>query len=478
MTAANLRTALAAACLGLALLLPAWSAERAPVPAERLKLPPDAPVGGTLGQLSALLEGIAPVKGQTLKTAPRSGRPKGFSQELYQQVAPAVVLVRTSDGMGTGFFIHPDGWILTNNHVIREARPDPRTGALQATVFLGELVEGDMQPVPEGIPALVYKTTAVKDLALLKLQKKPARPAKLAVLALADKEPIIGQDCVAIGHPAAGMLWTLRNGIVSQKGTWPREMTDVAASLLGYSGDSPQRRQLQKTLGTLEKRKVLLSSCGLNPGDSGGPLVDREGRVIAVSFAVPKIDTEREVDLGKFSYHIHLDEVKAFLADRDRLPAEPPPEVPDVLPPASRFVLADLDGDGISETLLFGTAAGEAPTGLLLDLKGANGRMPAGSLSDPAKLAGWKFQFALQRLPHATSFYATTGEGPPDLILRDFDGDGKADLVLHRDAKGWRAAPGEGRPLLDPQRFAGEDLQARFRPFVHSFGNLLEKPKK
>jgi S1-C subfamily serine protease len=478
MSRARFCTPLAAASLGLALALTAGQAAD-PKPAvspDRLQLPPNAPLGATPAQLAGLLEpAVQPDKGP-LKPAPREGRPKGF-EDLYPRVAPAVVVVRTEDGHGTGFLVHADGWVLTNHHVVRGARADPATGALRVLVFVGELVDGEMRLVPEGVPALVYKTSPAKDLALLKLTVKPPRPAKLPVLVLSDKEPVVGRDCVAVGHPAAGLLWTLRSGIVSQKGRWPEEMTDLVAATLGVAAAGPEHAELKELLRGVEKRKVLLSTCGLNPGDSGGPLVDRDGRVIAVSFAVPQIDKERQVDLARFSYHVHLDEVRAFLADREKLPAQAPPDIPDVMPRGVRCALADMDSDGTPETLLFGVPRTPLPTGLLLDLKESNGRLTAADLADPDKRARWKFQFALHRQPHPTAFYATSGEGPPDLILRDFDGDGKADLQLRFDGKSWHPSPGDGQDLIDPKLFTDRDLQAKFRPFAAPFRRML-KPER
>jgi hypothetical protein len=62
------------------------------------------------------------------------------------------------------------------------------------------------------------------------------------------------------------------------------------------------------------------------------------------------------------------------------------------------------------------------------------------------------------------------------LILRDFDGDGKADLQLRREGDRWLASPGQGRSLVDPELFADPELQARFERFAQSLRGLVARP--
>src|SRR5262249_23667789 len=85
-------------------------------------------------------------------------------QVPFQKVAPAVVMVKTSQEHGTGFLISPDGWGVTNSHVIRAPRPDVKEGKRQVEVFFGKLEAGGMQFIPQSVPALVYKDDRVRDL--------------------------------------------------------------------------------------------------------------------------------------------------------------------------------------------------------------------------------------------------------------------------------------------------------------------------
>ena len=229
-------------------------------------------------------------------------RSRGQGVKLYPQVAPAVVIVRTSDGMGTGWIVDADGWIVTNHHVIADAEFDEATGAPKAKVFLGTLREGFMHfdESNQGLSALVYKSSSTQDLALLKVDP-PARGA-LPYVPLAAKVPVPGSDCIAIGHPAAGILWSVRDGTVSGVGRWPGDFVDEVMHRLGAGDD--ERKRLATELERTPQMQVVVSTCGINSGDSGGPLVDDHGNLFAVSFAKPSDPTR-----DKFAYHIHLDEV-------------------------------------------------------------------------------------------------------------------------------------------------------------------------
>src|SRR5438105_2544621 len=94
------------------------------------------------------------------------------------------------------------------------------------------MIDGLMKVRDEALPALVYKASEDKDLALLKLTRLPAGVRTLPTVPLAKQNATPGMDCVAIGHPAAGMLWTVRSGEVAGIGNWPHEMIDVVMQRL------------------------------------------------------------------------------------------------------------------------------------------------------------------------------------------------------------------------------------------------------
>lgn len=458
------RVAIGLALLGLTSLCLFESEAAAPEDDEaalrKLRLPRDAVLGASPEQIARALLKIGAEEWKPLVNEEKT---RGPAAELYPRVAPAVVIVRTDKGHGTGAIIDPAGWIVTNHHVIADAAVDGETGAQKVTIHLGRLDGDSMRLLPEGVPGLVYKSSEEKDLALVKLTRMPPGVTKLPYLELAKKVPAPGSDCVAIGHPASGLLWTVRGGEISGVGDWPREMTDLAAAALGAS--VREREQLAKLLAEARQRKVVLSTCGINFGDSGGPLVNSRGELIAVTFAMPKQENR---GTAKFSYHVHLDEVAAFVAER---PKTPHLAVPDSWPAGVFCVLRDVDEDGIPDTAIFGSAREKDITGILLDLKQeSDSKLKASDLSTPAGRRAWHYQFALHVGPPMRAFYDTDNDGRFDLIL--FRGKGKGvDYALRLDKDKWVREEGKDRKFIDPELIADKDMRARF---VRIFRNMVK----
>ena len=135
-----------------------------------LRLPQDAQLGASPDQI---FRAIAPSSSDAWKPKAAEEKPRGPAADLYPKVAPAVVIVRAGEGHGTGAIIDPAGWIITNHHVIADAEVDPVSGAQRAVIYRGRLDGGFMRLIDDGIPALVYKASEEKDLALLKLVRLP-----------------------------------------------------------------------------------------------------------------------------------------------------------------------------------------------------------------------------------------------------------------------------------------------------------------
>lgn len=143
-------------------------------------------------------------------------------------------------GSGSGVIVTPDGYLLTNQHVVH------RADSVQIGLIGGERVA-----------AAVIAADASTDLALLR-----AQTASLAALGLAPKSPPrVGQLIVAIGNPF-GFEATVSAGVVSAHG-----------------------RVLRGSDGRLIEG-VIQHTAPLNPGNSGGPLVDSLGRVVGINTAI------------------------------------------------------------------------------------------------------------------------------------------------------------------------------------------------
>ncbi len=168
---------------------------------------------------------------------------------VVEQVGPAVVSIRPAGSfrrrqalelMGSGFFITPDGYLLTNSHVIRSIR-DPEVTLIDGRTF----------------PARIIGEDPYTDLAVLRVERGETFPAAR----LGDSSRLrLGQLVVAIGNPL-GFHFTVSAGIISG---------------LGRALQGPGGQVIED---------IIQTDAALNPGNSGGPLVDSRGEVIGVCVA-------------------------------------------------------------------------------------------------------------------------------------------------------------------------------------------------
>lgn len=389
---------------------------------------------------------------------------RGVGQFVYPDVAPAVVVVQTYYGHGTGFFIRDDGWLLTNNHVVVDSDYDADLGGQVTRISIGRLDdEGWMQVVGRPVRALVYKTDPRRDLALLKLLEMPAGVDEVPVIPFAETSPAPGIDCVAIGHPATGTLWTLRSGELAGAGVFPRDQMDKILYLLSISS-GPDRSQIEQALkNDPERKRVLLSTCGLNPGDSGGPLVNEDGELVAVSYAVPTIDLSTGVDHGKFSFHIHVDEVEDFLS---LWPDEPMLLAPNPLPAGMYYEVVDSDKDGYYDTMLIGVDTSQPPVGVLLDLDGDSYEGKSVKQIEQSGMyfdeTGFDYEFASSAHPKTRISYDTDNDGNTDLVFSDEDHDEIPETQLTLIDGVWEISRIE-EDAVDPDHFEQAKLKSRFK---------------
>ena len=198
-----------------------------------------------------------------------SASPARDVSSLVKQIGEAVVQVRTPEGLGSGFFINAEGYLITNFHVIE--------GETEISVEVYHQNDGQLDRE-------TYKQVKIiainkfQDLALLKIDDKNAPKFKYVALGSADALSV-GDAVFAIGGPL-GLERTVTQGILSTK---TRE---------------------------IEGNIFLQTSAQINPGNSGGPLFNLAGEVVGV--------TNMKLTFGEgLAFAIPVELVKSFLNHRD-----------------------------------------------------------------------------------------------------------------------------------------------------------------
>ncbi len=145
---------------------------------------------------------------------------------------------------GSGFIVSPDGYILTNNHVV-DGASEVRVRLLDRREFKARVIGRD--------PAT--------DVAVIKIDAKDLTPAPLGNSDAAR----VGEWVLAVGNPLGeNLTFTVTQGIISAKGR-----------ALGLPGQSQQSIQ-----------DFIQTDAAINPGNSGGPLVNVRGEVIGINSAI------------------------------------------------------------------------------------------------------------------------------------------------------------------------------------------------
>jgi S1-C subfamily serine protease len=282
--------------------------------------------------------GLAPDMLDQVKSA--SAPPK-TSADIYRAAAPATVIVRVKGGLGSGIIIDEAGWVLTNHHVIDGGTADDFQR--KATIIVGKLSTqtGAMERTEGEYDATVYKADKLRDIALLKIDKPP----KLTAVKIAKVKPVPGSSVVALGHAGAGMLWALKSGQISALG----KLSEALAQLASFKDDEEGReaaKAFRKFMDTQNLGLVIQSTCNILPGDSGGPLLNDRGELIGLNVFTRKDPRAG----GLLSFHVHLDEIAAFVKERPTRPAQ---LVPDPwLEGGGDMSLEDADLDGKVDALM------------------------------------------------------------------------------------------------------------------------------
>jgi serine protease Do len=190
-------------------------------------------------------------------------------RELVVEVGQSVVQVRTPGGLGSGFFINEEGYLITNFHVVE--------GETQISIEVYHQKAGQLERRSYKQVRIVAMNKFA-DLTLLKVEDPDA--PKFIPVPLGDSDALaVGERVFAVGSPL-GLERTVTEGIVSTK-----------------------TRQMEGEL-------YLQTTTQINPGNSGGPLFNLRGDVVGV--------TNMKLTFAEgLGFAIPVDRVRYFLNHRD-----------------------------------------------------------------------------------------------------------------------------------------------------------------
>jgi serine protease Do len=244
------------------LMVPRSAISKIVVPKEEEKEPKEPKGPNTTPPASAQLS-------QAIYQNPSALRKDSTVRELVATLGEAVVQVRTPGGLGSGFILNEEGYLITNFHVIE--------GETQISIEVYHNRNGQLD-------RRSYKQVRIvgmnkfADLALLKIEDKDA--PKFSWVLLGDSDALsVGERVFAIGSPL-GLERTVTEGILSTK-----------------------TRQMQGEL-------YMQTTTQINPGNSGGPLFNLKGEVVGV--------TNMKIQFGEgLGFAIPIESVKFFLNHRE-----------------------------------------------------------------------------------------------------------------------------------------------------------------
>jgi len=318
-----------------------------------------------------------------------------------EELGAAIVVVKTPSGLGTGWFCSPDGYVVTNHHVVANER------SISITAY--RLEQGRFgKEVFKKVKLIALDEHL--DLALLKIEDD--LDLEIPQLYIGDSTVLKeGDDVFTIGNPM-GLERSTSQGIVSK----------VNRNMAG--------------------RLYVQTTAPISPGNSGGPLFNERGEVIGVTnmgyvtldglgFAIPSLYVKE-----------FLDNVEAFAYDPDNPNAgikymETPLTATDgsLRFTESDFIkvgrgisclnLADMDGDGVKEAVFVNNVKSEI--GIL------RRRRPGETEALPTDFED------INRIPDSAGFKLEThavSNSISSLAVADMDGDGRPDIVFHGDIDG------------------------------------------
>ncbi|GIM63290.1 protease [Amorphoplanes auranticolor] len=213
-------------------------------------------LGGTLGFVFATRSGVGggtQLGGTPLAAPSAAQRAPDSLAGVAKQMLPSVVTVRVTGAIGSGFVISPNGYVVTNDHVVEGANDSLSVSFSDGSTASATVVGRD----PES------------DIAVIKVAKK-----SVTAVSLGDSDSIaVGDPVLAFGSPLA-LVNTVTSGIVS------------ALDRTIQAGEPG---------GTVRYYAAIQTDAAVNQGNSGGPLVDGAGRVVGMNSVIRSVggsDTE------------------------------------------------------------------------------------------------------------------------------------------------------------------------------------------
>jgi serine protease Do len=198
---------------------------------------------------------------------PPGGGPDPF-KDFYDRFFGQRPEQRPKGGMGSGFIIDPEGFVLTNYHVVE--------GADEITVTLADDKE---------YTATLIGSDAKTDIALVKISRENGGKRPFPHLNLGDSENLeVGEWVMAIGNPF-GLSHTVTVGVVSA---------------------------LSRNIGAGPYDEFIQTDASINPGNSGGPLINIKGDVIGINTAIISGNSGGNVGIG---FAIPINIAKTILKD-------------------------------------------------------------------------------------------------------------------------------------------------------------------
>ena len=191
--------------------------------------------------------------------------------ELVKRFGDSVVMVKTPSGLGSGFFISDNGYLITNYHVVERET--------NVTVSIFDKTDSGYER-KELKKVRIIALHPVRDLALLQIDREEAHGVEIKPVVLAQDDGVeVGSLVFAIGNPL-GLERSVSQGIVSSR---------------------------TRSIGYL---RFIQTDAAINPGNSGGPLFNARGEVIGVACAGHAM-------FAGLAFGIPVQELISFLENKD-----------------------------------------------------------------------------------------------------------------------------------------------------------------